>query len=182
MGLLRYPVSLSWVASSRTKLLENDVYWSVGAFLHISGRRDLPRGMYVDSMLDNTGFIVSSLRKTHVCKKSVSQYFTVLRVAKYLERLLDAYMLACRPTPLGADMTRVLTMCSRLNIERKRKSAIDDETIHNVDSFVLTLLGMKMSHRISFRAFEKKIVGFVLDLVDDDKKLQYDERKNGTLL
>eukprot|EP00798_Chlamydomonas_sp_ICE-L_P009897 gene9897-biopygen7092 len=68
---------------SMTKLLENDVYWSVGAFLHIvSGRKDLTESMYVDSMLDNTGFIVSNLRKKHVCKKEVSPYTTVLRVAK----------------------------------------------------------------------------------------------------
>eukprot|EP00798_Chlamydomonas_sp_ICE-L_P024389 gene24389-biopygen18867 len=76
---------------SMTKLLENDVYWSVGAFLHIvSGRKDLTESMYVDSMLDNTGFIVSNLRKKHVCKKEVSPYTTVLRVAKRQQKQAQA--------------------------------------------------------------------------------------------
>ena len=150
---------------SMTKLLENDVYWSVGAFLHIvSGRKDLTESMYVDSMLDNTGFIVSNLRKKHVCKKEVSPYTTVLRVAKYMERVLDAYML-CRHVKSEAHLQKLLTMCSKLNIERKR-NVIDDETINNVDTFV-SLLGLKMSNRISFLKFEKKIVDFVFDLVDN---------------
>eukprot|EP00798_Chlamydomonas_sp_ICE-L_P027261 gene27261-biopygen8419 len=107
---------------SMTKLLENDVYWSVGAFLHIvSGRKDLTESMYVDSMLDNTGFIVSNLRKKHVCKKEVSPYTTVLRVAKYMERVLDAYML-CRHVKSEAHLQKLLTMCSKLNIERKRNN------------------------------------------------------------
>eukprot|EP00798_Chlamydomonas_sp_ICE-L_P032809 gene32809-biopygen14018 len=107
---------------SMTKLLENDVYWSVGAFLHIvSGRKDLTESMYVDSMLDNTGFIVSNLRKKHVCKKEVSPYTTVLRVAKYMERVLDAYML-CRHVKSEAHLQKLLTMCSKLNIERKRNT------------------------------------------------------------
>jgi hypothetical protein len=148
-----------------TKLLENDVYWSVGAFLHIvSGRKDITESMYVDSMLDNTGFIVSNLRKKHVCKKEVSPYTTVLRVAKYMERVLDAYML-CRHVKSEAHLQKLLTMCSKLNIERKR-NVIDDETINNVDTFV-SLLGLKMSNRISFLKFEKKIVDFVFDLVDN---------------
>eukprot|EP00798_Chlamydomonas_sp_ICE-L_P002928 gene2928-biopygen14861 len=107
---------------SMTKLLENDVYWSVGAFLHIvSGRKDLTESMYVDSMLDNTGFIVSNLHKKHVCKKEVSPYTTVLRVAKYMERVLDAYML-CRHVKSEALLQKLLTMCSKLNIERKRNN------------------------------------------------------------
>eukprot|EP00798_Chlamydomonas_sp_ICE-L_P008374 gene8374-biopygen4867 len=157
-GMLNNPKSAK--SKEEIDLISNDPQQRLFAM----GRKDLTESMYVDSMLDNTGFIVSNLRKKHVCKKEVSPYTTVLRVAKYMERVLDAYML-CRHVKSEAHLQKLLTMCSKLNIERKR-NVIDDETINNVDTFV-SLLGLKMSNRISFLKFEKKIVEFVFDLVDN---------------
>eukprot|EP00798_Chlamydomonas_sp_ICE-L_P010529 gene10529-biopygen4938 len=44
-----------------------------GCIRYSEGRKDLTESMYVDSMLDNTGFIVSNLRKKHVCKKETGR-------------------------------------------------------------------------------------------------------------
>ena len=78
---------------SRTKFFDHDAYLSAGAYLHIVGHHnDLPSSMYIDSILDNTGFLVSNLLKKTECT-DIHIILLVLRVAKYMERICEAWML-----------------------------------------------------------------------------------------
>ncbi len=81
---------------SESKLYERDTYRSVGAFLHVvGGYRCMHPSMYIDSALDNLGFLVDNLLEDKVlgCIE-VSLEHRLLRVAKYLERTCDALILS----------------------------------------------------------------------------------------
>jgi len=78
---------------SRAKIYERETYRSVGAFLHIVAKKtDLKYNLYIDSMLDNYGFILENLYHEPSCFKLDIQ-IKLLRVAKYLERMCDAIIL-----------------------------------------------------------------------------------------
>lgn len=84
----------SAAAFSLTKYFERDTYRSVGAYLHIVyNDRRLPSILYIDSMVDNLGFAVESLTKKIQCIK-IPLEWRMLRVAKYVMRMIDAIMLA----------------------------------------------------------------------------------------
>eukprot|EP00798_Chlamydomonas_sp_ICE-L_P026334 gene26334-biopygen11283 len=122
-GMLNNPKSAK--SKGEIDLISNDPQQRLFAM----GRKDLTESMYVDSMLDNTGFIVSNLRKKHVCTKEVSPYTTVLRVAKYMERVLDAYML-CRHKELAKIPPGDLINRMNININTnqiKKTSTLEEQ-------------------------------------------------------
>jgi hypothetical protein len=78
---------------SKAKVYERETYRSAGAFLHIvAKRKDLDHNLYIDSILDNYGFLLENLYHKPSCFKLDIQ-IKLLRVAKYLERMCDAIIL-----------------------------------------------------------------------------------------
>lgn len=136
---------------SMSKLLENDTYWSIGAYLHIVvGRQDLSRTLYVDSMLDNLGFVVKSLHATIPCAKKIPLSFKMLRVAKYMARILDAYHLGFLKDSHSTDHSngRVLELClicENLNMARK-KGDIDTSHVRGLIGSLLKKVGVSNNH------------------------------------
>ena len=81
---------------SESKFDEHDTYRSAGAFLHIvGGIRGLHPYMYLDSALDNLGFLVENLLERKAANGCVEVPLDVrlARVAKYLERTCDALLI-----------------------------------------------------------------------------------------
>jgi hypothetical protein len=78
---------------SESKYLERETYRSVGAYLHIVEKhRNLDKSFYVDSILDNYGFLIENLLHTTKCA-DIAIELKLQRVCKYLERICDALIL-----------------------------------------------------------------------------------------
>jgi hypothetical protein len=123
---------------SNGKINERETYRSAGAFLHIvANRRDLSADLYIDSLLDNYGFLLENLYHQPTCFK-LDIKIKLLRVAKYLERMCDAIILYFENTygiysnnnkkyhyihDLYNDITEIYS-CSRI-INNNRKQNID---------------------------------------------------------
>ena len=110
---------------SRSKLYERDTYRSVGAFLHVvGGYRSMHPSLYVDSALDNLGFLLENLLEDKVlgCIEVPLEH-RLLRVAKYLGRTCDALILSLGDDTGTAEavghLRDVQAVCKSLNEARK---------------------------------------------------------------
>ena len=121
-----------------TKFNEHEVYHSLGAYFHIVGnRKDLPKFMYVDSALDNWGFMLENLFDEKIieytCLKAerISLTYRLLRVAKYLERICIAFLIFLDDIKTPDIRNRIIAIkdkCNTLNILRKNENNVDDLT------------------------------------------------------
>lgn len=106
---------------SLSKYFENETYRSVGAYLHIVvGRNDLAPVLYRDSAMDNLGFAIENLLKSNECVE-VSFEWKMLRVAKYLDRIIHAIVLS-NPS-YRAILSNLHQMSQSLNSARKTNDA-----------------------------------------------------------
>ena len=110
---------------SLSKYFENETYRSVGAYLHIVvGRTDLAPVLYKDSAMDNLGFAIENLLKSNECVE-VSFEWKMLRVAKYLDRIIHAIVLSkVLSKPVYEErLLNLHNMAQSLNLARKRNDA-----------------------------------------------------------
>jgi hypothetical protein len=67
-----------------------DVYYSIGSVLHIvDKRKDLEPSMYIDSLVDNFGFLLQSLFEKSSCHDELL-YMRLARSCKYIGRMCEA--------------------------------------------------------------------------------------------
>jgi hypothetical protein len=116
---------------SVAKAKERGTYRSVGAYLHIvENRRDLDPHLYLDSVLDNFGFLVENMFQQGVCYEVDSMY-TLMRVCKYMERMCDAVLLFIESSgeSSSAFMTKLKKLCHDVNSARKSGSNATREVL-----------------------------------------------------
>lgn len=140
---------------SLSKLFEKDVYYSIGAFLHIvGGRKDLPPTLYADSIMDNLGFAVEALQYKPECIK-YPLAMAMMRVAKYLSRIIDAYELST------GKKKQIKRACDALNKQRKEGSA---PTMEYVKAVYVEIGVTVVTLAPTRKNVEKKLVEYVWDL------------------
>ena len=111
---------------SLLKYFENETYRSVGAYLHIVvGLKDLPPVLYMDSAIDNLGFAVDNIVKRNDCV-DIDFTWKMLRVAKYVERIIDAIQLS--KVQNAPDLSKLKTLSQSLNTARKENNLINITT------------------------------------------------------
>lgn len=140
-------------AFSLAKYYENETYRSAGAFLHIvSDKRDMSPILYMDSLIDNLGFAIENLVKKVKCVE-IPLDWKLLRVAKYLQRMVDAIALSqkidfkqtlkaqtqtsnCSSTVQKSEscLLQIYKLCDELNKLRKQ-GKYDD--VHNKFATIL---------------------------------------------
>lgn len=83
------------VAYTICKFIENEVYFSIGAYIHVVHPDDLPvdaTECIVDSILDNVGFVLDHLSHIHDFSLSdidATSASSIFKIAKYMRRILD---------------------------------------------------------------------------------------------
>ena len=108
---------------SRTKYLEKDSYRSIGAYWDVVGNEtNMHDQYYIDSILDNYGFLLENLFMTASCIASIDLNLRLLRVAKYLERISKAYLIIEKNAIKKVQIEAIKTISGELNILRKKNS------------------------------------------------------------
>lgn len=154
-------------AFSLTKYYEDDTYMSIGAYLHIvTGDKNLSKNLYMDSFMDNFGFALDNLFTINQCINIPLQW-KILRIAKYMERMLDALLLIDKTFKSSYDLNKLKNLSSILNDQRKKDIEFDNrDLIINIDKF------MKELHITSSSYSEEEIkialFGFVCSHYDLD--------------
>lgn len=155
-------------AYSEANFLANDAYRSVGAYLHIvSKRQDLPGHMYVDSILDNFGFLVDNLLKKAVCSH-ISLTLKLLRVAKYMERICEAWLLQHNHSSSLQAKTKTVQnirrVCQQINILRKSNKIVSMRQV----SPLCSILGLQHKQVFTIPKLFEKVTRFTFGLVEYD--------------
>jgi hypothetical protein len=120
---------------SLSKMFETDTYRSVGAYLHIVvGIKNLPTVLYMDSIIDNLGFAIENVLKSDDCL-DIQFAWKMLRVAKYLERIIDAVELS--KVDLDLDLHKLKEITKFLNMSRKENSS--KELLDHITNFISEL-------------------------------------------
>lgn len=103
---------------SITKLKERDTYRSVGAFLHIVKKlKDMHPSFYLDSFLDNYGFMLENLFHKPDCF-NLEIDLRLRRVSKYICRMVDA--LIKYNVKLESKLKNVNKLSCKINTMRKK--------------------------------------------------------------
>jgi hypothetical protein len=150
---------------SMSKLLEHDTYYSVGGFLHILGdpkdiRTKLDNSLYIDSLLDNYGFLLDNL-----FDHTIEINKRILRVAKYLERICDAILnyLPLNKIILIKRFKKYKNLCGEINLLRKSQ-IIDQSKINK--SIILLFKFLSTTKKVSDINSEKdwfKLINILLN-------------------
>ena len=154
-------------AFSLTKYYEDDTYMSIGAYLHIvTGDQNLSKNLYMDSFMDNFGFALDNLFTTNQCINIPLQW-KILRIAKYMERMLDALLLIDKNYKSSYDLNKLKNLSTILNDQRKRDVEFDNrDLIINIDKFMKELHITSSSY--SEDEIKTALFGFVCSHYDLD--------------
>jgi len=120
---------------SQAKAYEHESYRSLGAFLHIvEKRRDMHLSFYVDSVLDNLGFLIENIWMSTPCSQIRYEY-KIMRAAKYLERVCDGLeLLLSDKHKIPVVIKRVKSISNEINMLRKAMGY--NEGMYNNPRFV----------------------------------------------
>jgi hypothetical protein len=134
-------------AFSASKYLETDTYRSVGAYLHIlkqtnnaNNRLELHYSLYLDSVLDNYGFLLENLfRKYEGCSDSVIPQYNLLRVAKYLCRMCDAILLYNGVLDIRVDTSHAIYRIKELSVVANNARKCDTSNPNDNNKLLIEL-------------------------------------------
>ena len=139
------------------KLFEKDSYRTSGAVLHIVYKNKLSKLLYYDSVYDNLGFIFNIVKNVKKCDIN-----TMLKVAKYLERIIDAVQLIRYDTKMSKfkDDLKFLNESRKMEVKPTNLKSVVDEMYDQ--------LGFKYENKIKFLV---GITKFVIDAMPKDELL-----------
>lgn len=116
-------------AFSISKYFEDETYRSVGAFLDVvvlklQGKR-MHRSFYIDSFLDNYGFLLENLMMPDIQKCMLPDIsIRLLRVCKYMERMCDAVLNYYGQIGMDRNVKELFEnlrkLCNDINLLRKK--------------------------------------------------------------
>lgn len=148
-------------AFSMAKIFENDTYWSVGAYLHVVvGMKNLPKKLLLDSMYDNLGILVENiLKENHPCAKG-SKTMKIMKIAKYLERILDASQ--------DKKHNHLLELSKKINILRKKSIHVSE---NNKDIQELRKI-LNILKKDNINQMAEKIIKYVVENIINTYEVQ----------
>jgi hypothetical protein len=115
---------------SVSKTLEHDTYRSVGAVLHIvEHRKNMSVSSFFDSCYDNIGFVFQALLKPSICVTNTSTLLRVIKIAKYVERVMDALKIILNHRNIKSLPTRLKKLeklCIGINSKRKAVAPVTE--------------------------------------------------------
>ena len=145
---------------SKFKFLEQETYESVGAVLHIVYKKDIPRLMYYDSIYDNLGFIFEVVL-------GGGKEFNILKISKYIERVIDAVQLMTENPKI---LFRLRSVVHILN--KYRKMVNKPENIGEYISELYDIIGYKRGKNTKI-IFLTVLTAFIILNIPKDELLNY---------
>ena len=144
---------------SKFKFLEQETYESVGAVLHIVYKKDIPRLMYYDSIYDNLGFIFEVVL-------GGGKEFNILKISKYIERVIDAVQLMTENPKI---LFRLRSVVHILN--KYRKMVNKPENIGEYISELYDIIGYKRGKNTKI-IFLTVLTAFIIRNIPKDELLK----------
>lgn len=135
-------------AYSQVKMQENETYRSLGGYLHVVlNIPKLPLQMYLDSILDNLGFLYGYLPPKNQPDKAMNNtndsFLTISKIAKYVSRMIDALERMNPNSCSNQTLAKLKILVGLVNNHRKHKCEELEKMIINeffVGSFKLNAI------------------------------------------